>query len=469
MNDLILGAHVSVKEDLRSAFDTLKVIQVCVTAPNTMKMPDTNHYFFEKYKPWSHKPLIIHGPYTGSFIHDYRDRRSRFMQKYTIKLINIIMDLGFTLRFVVHLGVIPKGRSSKEALQNIKDNLAEIDRRVGQIQGDFSVCLENDSGCLGRSTMNTALGTRYLKKDIEYPWLSYCFDTAHAFGSGFPLDGWINSAFEADVIHFNAIHKQYIFGGCKDEHGKYLLKDSQCKKKLTDILTVARNQSIPLILEKKDWSYILKDIAYIHSTHKANKNKDAPPKKTPKKYNIIYVDPPWKYRYDNPVCWAGSKYTLMNIEDICSLPVSKIAAKDCCLFMWTTSPTILEYAPRVLDAWGFKYKTKAFCWVKQNKTNAYSTFWGMGFWTRSNTEDCILAVKGKPKRINNRVHQVIYGPVEEHSKKPDVVRNKIVELMGDLPRIELFAREKTEGWDAMGSDVDGMDIRESLNKLIDTY
>ena len=81
-------------------------------------------------------------------------------------------------------------------------------------------------------------------------------------------------------------------------------------------------------------------------------------------------------------------------------------------------------------------------------------FTGMGYWTRSNTEDCWLATKGHPKRIDASVHQVIMSPVQGHSQKPSIVREKIVQLMGDIPRIELFARRKVEGWDCWGNEVE---------------
>lgn len=94
-----------------------------------------------------------------------------------------------------------------------------------------------------------------------------------------------------------------------------------------------------------------------------------------------------------------------------------------------------------MEAWGFVYKTVAFVWIKKNK-KADSLFWGMGYWTRANAELCMLATAGQPKRRSASVHQVILSPIEEHSKKPDVVRERIVELLGDLPRVELFARQK---------------------------
>ena len=142
----------------------------------------------------------------------------------------------------------------------------------------------------------------------------------------------------------------------------------------------------------------------------------------------------------------------MSIKDICGLPVASLADNDCALFMWITFPTMKE-AFKVIEAWGFRYKTVAFVWVKQNKKTP-TLFWGLGFWTRANAELCLLATRGHPKRKSAGIHQIIMTPVEQHSKKPDIVRDKIVELLGDIPRIELFARQKVNGWDAWGNEVE---------------
>lgn len=171
-------------------------------------------------------------------------------------------------------------------------------------------------------------------------------------------------------------------------------------------------------------------------------------------YNIIYADPPWKYRVyttKDSGRSAESHYPIMRIEDICALPVQQLAAKNCALFLWITFPTLRE-ALSVIDAWGFTYKTVAFVWVKQNRKSP-GLFWGMGYWTRANAELCLLATKGHPKRQSAGVHQIILSPVEEHSKKPDVARERIVALLGDLPRLELFARQSTPGWDVWGNEV----------------
>lgn len=174
-----------------------------------------------------------------------------------------------------------------------------------------------------------------------------------------------------------------------------------------------------------------------------------------KKYGIIYADPPWHYRvYSKKGAGrsAESHYPTMTIEKIQALPVSELADKDCALFMWITFP-LLKESLSVLSSWGFKFKTIAFVWIKQNRKSD-SLFWGMGYWTRTNAEFCVLATKGKPKRMAKNVHQVIVSHIEEHSKKPDEARRRIVRLMGDLPRIELFARQKSAGWDVWGNEVE---------------
>lgn len=174
-----------------------------------------------------------------------------------------------------------------------------------------------------------------------------------------------------------------------------------------------------------------------------------------KTFQIIYADPPWHYRVYSKKgtgqC-AENHYPTMEIRDIAALPIERIAAKDCALFMWITFPLLRE-AFSVLDAWGFCYKTIAFVWVKQNRKTP-SLFWGLGHWTRANAELCVLATKGHPKRKSCGVHQVVLSPIEIHSKKPDIVRDRIVELMGDVPRVELFARQSAPGWDVWGNEVE---------------
>ena len=138
-----------------------------------------------------------------------------------------------------------------------------------------------------------------------------------------------------------------------------------------------------------------------------------------KKYNIIYADPPWRYEQRTVQGGAEQHYPTMMLDDICALPVAELADKDCALFLWTTFPKLKE-----------------------------------AFWTRSNAEVCLLALKGHPKRQCAGIHQFVIAHLEQHSKKPDEVRDKIIKLMGDVPRVELFARQKTPGWDVWGNEVE---------------
>lgn len=175
-----------------------------------------------------------------------------------------------------------------------------------------------------------------------------------------------------------------------------------------------------------------------------------------KKYNVIYADPPWSYRDKGCRGNAADQYPTMSIKDICSMPVQELSAENCVLFLWATYPMIKE-ALEVIDAWGFKYKTIGFQWVKLNRSgNGY--FLGLGHWTRGNTEPCLIATKGKPRRLSNGVSQLIFAPLRDHSRKPDIIRDKIQELMGyECSYIELFARKTTSGWDAWGNEVNKYD------------
>lgn len=170
-------------------------------------------------------------------------------------------------------------------------------------------------------------------------------------------------------------------------------------------------------------------------------------------FEIIYADPPWSYKDKAKAGNRGAEfnYPCMSIEEICRLPVKSLASPNATLFLWVTSPMLAE-GFRVMGDWGFTYKTIAFVWVKQTKYG--KMFWGMGNWTRANAEVCLLGIKGKPKRIAKNVHQIVSSPIREHSRKPDEIRTKIVDLMGDLPRIELFAREKVPGWSSWGNEVE---------------
>jgi len=172
-----------------------------------------------------------------------------------------------------------------------------------------------------------------------------------------------------------------------------------------------------------------------------------------KKYQIIYADPP--YEYSNSGSTKNSRgnakqfYKTMPINEIKKLPVEKLADENCWLFLWTTYPQI-QNGLDILGAWGFNFKTVAFTWIK--KTVNMKDFVGMGFYTRANPEIVLLGLKGKVHPINKTVRNIVYSQIQEHSKKPDIIRDKIIQLCGDLPRIELFARQKIPKWDCWGND-----------------
>ena len=182
-----------------------------------------------------------------------------------------------------------------------------------------------------------------------------------------------------------------------------------------------------------------------------------------KKYQIIYADPPWGHN-DKMETHSFSQlhhYTTMPTEDICNLPICSITDRDCVLFLWAVSP-MLEDALMVMKSWGFRYKTIAFCWSKIESGGAWVH--NLGRWTMGNVELCLLGTKGHPQRMSKNTKQLVVALRSEHSKKPNEVRKRIVELMGDLPRIELFARDdgvkdmfgynKMDGWDCWGNEVE---------------
>lgn len=173
-------------------------------------------------------------------------------------------------------------------------------------------------------------------------------------------------------------------------------------------------------------------------------------------YPIIYADPPWAY--DDAGCngAAAAHYSTMSTGAIADIPVAQLAAKDAVMFMWATYPKMPD-ALELIKAWGFTYKSIAFQWLKIYKSG--KPRFGLGRWTRGNTEPCLLAVKGKPHRVDNAVSQLIFSEelivseIGRHSAKPAETKSRIIRLMGDLPAIELFAREATPGWDCWGNEV----------------
>lgn len=183
------------------------------------------------------------------------------------------------------------------------------------------------------------------------------------------------------------------------------------------------------------------------------------------RYSVILADPPWRYEVWSRDTGLGrsaeSHYPTMPTAEIEKLSIGDLAARDCCLFMWATWPTIPD-AFTLGAAWGFQFKTCAFLWAKTNKravqrwTNVddpANWFVGMGFWTRANTEPCLLFTRGKPHRKNADVRQLIVASIAEHSRKPDEQYARIERLV-DGPYCELFARRKRAGWYSWGNEVE---------------
>lgn len=173
----------------------------------------------------------------------------------------------------------------------------------------------------------------------------------------------------------------------------------------------------------------------------------------PHKYSLIYADPPWSYgdKMSGHSFSLDHEYHTMTNEDIYALgeAIKEMCEKDATLFLWVTSPFLRE-GLETIDRWGFRFKTVAFCWSKLTKNGKKVS--NLGRWTMGNVELCLLAVKGHPKRVTKNVKQLVEAERTIHSKKPDEVRNRIVTLMGDLPRVELFARNSTPGWDVWGDE-----------------
>lgn len=174
-------------------------------------------------------------------------------------------------------------------------------------------------------------------------------------------------------------------------------------------------------------------------------------------YSVLYADCPWKYGVEGGRGAADKHYPTMSLAELCMLPVEHLAAQDAVLFLWGTWPTMLD-AYAVMKAWGFEFKNCGFNWVKTNKLQP-TPFVGLGRWTRGNSEFCLLGVRGKPKRVDAAVQQIIQddlvvAPIGEHSEKPPEARNRIMQLMGDTSYVELFGRRRVDGWDVFGNQVD---------------
>lgn len=170
-------------------------------------------------------------------------------------------------------------------------------------------------------------------------------------------------------------------------------------------------------------------------------------------FGVILADPPWTfevYSGKGKERSAERHYDTMSLDAIKALPVQQLATRDCVLLLWAPLPQLPE-ALAVIEAWGFKYKTCGFCWVKQTP-NRKGLHWGMGYWTRANVEVCLLATRGEPKRVAKDVHQVVMAPVGKHSEKPGEVAERVERLV-DGPYLEMFGRRLRDRWTVWGDEV----------------
>lgn len=194
-------------------------------------------------------------------------------------------------------------------------------------------------------------------------------------------------------------------------------------------------------------------------------------------YAAIYADPAWKFKvYSERACGIPTRraerhYVTMTTDEIAALPVGTLAADSCALFMWVTWP-FLKHGIAVIEAWGFEYKTCAFAWMKAHAgqlemfQDDISDQMGLGYWTRANSEVCLLATRGSPQRLNMDVRQAIIEPRREHSRKPDCVYERIERLVAG-PYLELFARNRRSGWDAWGNETNKYDAADDMARSLE--
>jgi N6-adenosine-specific RNA methylase IME4 len=170
-------------------------------------------------------------------------------------------------------------------------------------------------------------------------------------------------------------------------------------------------------------------------------------------YDVVYADPPWPYNnpQDHNPARGGYTYNTMTMDEIRGVPLPDISS-DALLFLWATMPKLPE-AISTVEAWGFKFTTVPFVWVKTNK-NAGTIYSGLGYWTCGNAEIVLMGKRGKPKRQRKDLKQIVMAPRGNHSAKPDEVRDRISSLVGpEASKIELFARKTVTGWDSEGDQL----------------
>jgi N6-adenosine-specific RNA methylase IME4 len=194
----------------------------------------------------------------------------------------------------------------------------------------------------------------------------------------------------------------------------------------------------------------------------------------PRGFRTILADPPWSF-----ATWSSAgkdrsperrHYTTMTLHELQALDVVSLAADDCCLFLWTCWP-MLPQGLQLIETWQFEFKTCAFCWVKAHARQLemfqddIPAHMSLGYWTRANSEVCLLATRGRPKRLNADVRQAIIEPARQHSRKPDCIYGRIERLAAG-PYLELFARQRRPGWTAWGNEVGKYDAQQDITESV---
>lgn len=191
-------------------------------------------------------------------------------------------------------------------------------------------------------------------------------------------------------------------------------------------------------------------------------------------YGCIMADPPWRFKvYAPPADPSKSrapKYRTMVFDEILRMPVRELAAPDCHLFLWVTGPLLMR-AEEVMRAWGFKYSSSGFVWIKLKASAGRDVYqwirldeierflhFGGGYTTRKNAEFLLQGRRGSAKRMARDVHELIVSPVREHSRKPDEAYRRVDRYVGDVPRLDLFTREIRPGWEPWGDEADKFNL-----------
>lgn len=182
-------------------------------------------------------------------------------------------------------------------------------------------------------------------------------------------------------------------------------------------------------------------------------------------YQLAVIDPPWKWEHWSKVDTGArlAPYSTLTTNDIAALPIKKILAPDAVVILWVID-SMLPQALRCIESWGLEFKTVGFYWTKVRPSG--KEHMGLGYYTRANPEQAWIATRGNGlKRQSMSVRRWLHAPSGAHSEKPEEFYNRVDQLFGDVPRVDIFARKPRPGWAVIGNEIDGKDIREVLKNI----